>query len=54
MWDLTYRLSLLVVLALVAAPRAQAPDEWTDVEVESAEQSVQVAMTIVPAVAGMP
>lgn len=34
--------------------RAHAPDEWTDVEVESAVQSVQVAMTIVLAVAGVP
>lgn len=34
--------------------RAHSPDEWTDVEVESAVQSVQVAMAIVLAVAGVP
>jgi tripeptide aminopeptidase len=34
--------------------RAHAPDEWTDVEVGSAVQAVQVAMTIVLAVAGVP
>lgn len=33
--------------------RAHAPDEWVDVEIESAIQAVQVAMTIVLAVAGM-
>jgi tripeptide aminopeptidase len=32
--------------------RAHAPDEWVDVEIESAIQAVQVAMTIVLAVAG--
>jgi tripeptide aminopeptidase len=33
--------------------RAHAPDEWTDVELESAVQAVQVAMTIVLAAAGV-
>ncbi|CAN5448025.1 MAG: M20/M25/M40 family metallo-hydrolase [Acidobacteria bacterium] len=33
--------------------RAHAPDEWTDVEIESAVQAVQVAMTIVLAAAGV-
>jgi tripeptide aminopeptidase len=33
--------------------RAHAPDEWVDVEIESAIQAVQVAMTIVLAVAEM-
>jgi tripeptide aminopeptidase len=32
--------------------RAHSPDEWVDVEIESAIQAVQVAMTIVLAVAG--
>jgi tripeptide aminopeptidase len=31
--------------------RAHSPDEWVDVEIESAVQAVQVAMTIVLAVA---
>lgn len=33
--------------------RAHSPDEWVDVEIESAVQAVQVAMTIVLAVAGV-
>jgi tripeptide aminopeptidase len=34
--------------------RAHSPDEWVDVEIESAVQAVQLATTIVLAVAGVP